>query len=52
LGQTASGRPQASRQLAEEEPYDVIVADAIIDTRIEAPTAHVVGVDALAKFGE
>jgi hypothetical protein len=46
------GRPQTSRQLADEEPYDVIVADAVVDTRIEAPAAHVVGVDTLAKFGE
>ena len=29
-----------------------IVADAVVDTRIEDPAAHVIGVDALEKFGE
>jgi hypothetical protein len=51
LGQRAVARKRAAN-FADDEPYDVIVADAVVDTRIEAPAAHVVGVDTLAKFGE
>ncbi|WP_297727856.1 hypothetical protein [Mycobacterium sp.] len=52
LGQTAGGGPQTSRKLAHEKPYDVVVADAVVDTGIESPAANVTGVDALSKFGE
>ena len=52
LGQTPGGRPQTSRQLAQDKPCDVIVADAVVDTRIDSPAAYITGVDALAKFSE
>lgn len=52
VGQTAGGPRRRAPQFADGEPYDVMVADAVVDTRIEAPAAHVARVDPLAKFGE